>query len=251
MNLPPVLWKWAAGSGVLILAVTVLACVCAFGAAEGPSQPDAPGVSGWEEGHTLSAAPDLNGNGVQEMLRLYELDGGLGQRLEVWENETLLWSEEGNQVHMGHNAVFLCTLEETDYLLRYSPYMNQGIGSYAYELFTLSERGEAQVQRENTLDFSINFQWKMGFDCPDGGRCSAEDIAAFMDEVNHLLAHSVQLLNTDTGLLATFEREGRLYDSLGWLDRREPVFARDPSQNMLENLRSFQAAMEQNADASA
>lgn len=206
MNLPPVLWKWAAGSGLLILAVTALACVCAFGAAEGPSQPDAPGISGWEE---------------------------------------------GNQVHVGHNAVFLCTLEETDYLLRYSPYMNQGMGGYAYELFTLSERGEAQVQRENTLDFSINFQWKMGFDCPDGGRCSAEDIAAFMDEVNHLLAHSVQLLNTDTGLLATFEREGRLYDSLGWLDRREPVFARDPSQNMLENLRSFQAAMEQNADASA
>ena len=56
-----------------------------------------------------------------------------------------------------------------------------------------------------------------------------------MDEINALLADSVQLLNTDENLLGTFEREGRLYDSLWWLDDD-----REKDLSLLENLEAYQ-----------
>jgi len=56
-----------------------------------------------------------------------------------------------------------------------------------------------------------------------------------MDEINALLADSVQLLNTDEKLLGTFEREGRLYDSLWWLDDD-----REKDLSLLENLEAYQ-----------
>ncbi len=129
-------------------------------------------------------------------------------------------------------------MDGEDCLLRYNPYMAQGMAGYGYQLFTLSETGEEQVVQANSVRFDINFSPLMheNFD--------PEAIASFTDEVNGLLANSVQLINTDLNLLDTFEREGRLYDSLWWLDNWEPVFARDEGKSLLENLRGFQKAME-------
>lgn len=91
--------------------------------------------------------------------------------------------------------------------------------------------------QQNHVQFDINFGSPVhnGFD--------PEEIAAFMEEINALLSNSVVLLNTDSDLQGTFEKEGRLYDSLWWLDNQEPVFAREQKKSMLENLKDFQAAM--------
>ena len=60
----------------------------------------------------FDAAPDLNRNGVPEELRLYEpARWGTGQWLEVWEDGQRLWIEEGDNSHVGWNAVFLCNLD--------------------------------------------------------------------------------------------------------------------------------------------
>ncbi len=181
--------------------------------------------------------PDLNRNGVPELVQTVDINEWGGQRLEVWEGEKLIYSEVGSDSHAGWNAVFLCTLDGEDCLLRYNPYMGQGWADYTYQLFTLSESGEEQVVRENSVRFDINFSPLMheSFD--------PEVIAAFIDEVNGLLANSVQLINTDLDLLYTFEREGRLHDSLWWLDNWEPVFVRDEGKSLLENLWDFQEAM--------
>ena len=189
----------------------------------------------------FDAAPDLNRNGIPEELRLYvPAQWDTGQRLEVWEDGRCLWTAEGYEAHAGWNAIFLCTLDGEDCLLRYNPWMGQGFAGYGYELFTL-EGGAENVVRENSVDFDINFEMPT----PDGGVrdprefFDPEAIAAFMDEVNGLLAHSVQLLNTDQDLLETFRREGRLEDTLWFLKGWEPVFTRDPEKSLLENLRDF------------
>lgn len=186
---------------------------------------------------------DLNRNGVLETLQVYMIDGGAGQRLEVWEGDELIFSEDGYYAHAGYNALFLYREEGKDYLLRYHPAMGQGWCTYSYQLFTLENNRETVV-RENSLEFDINFQPLMhqSFD--------AKVINAFMGEINPLLSGSVQLLNTDSDLLSTFEKEGRLYDSLGWLDWWEPTFVRDESKSLLNNLLDFQTAMEKEADSS-
>lgn len=194
---------------------------------------------GWDDG-TLRTV-DLNRNGVEEYIQTCDVtDGGAvtAKRVEVWEDETLIFSEEGFSAHAGWTALFLCTLDGEDYMLRYHPTMYGGACAYTYELFTL-ENGRETTVRENQVEFDINFQpWLHE-------KFDPEAIAAFMDEVNGLLSHSVQLLNTDQDLLSAFEKNGRLYDDLWWLDARsEEGFVRDPAKSLLENLRDFQTAME-------
>lgn len=179
-------------------------------------------------------APDLNHNGIPEEVLLTDIEDG--QELEIRENGVTIDREIGHNVHAGQTSVFLCTLDEEDYLLRYHPTMYQGVGSYHYSLSSFTDNRET-VDRRNEIEFDINFGSPVhtGFD--------AEAVAAFMDEINDLLTHSVQLLNTENDLSDTFRREGRLYDSLWWLDGFEPEFVRDESKSLRENLEAFQATM--------
>ncbi len=179
-------------------------------------------------------APDLNRNGITEEVRLIEIENG--QELQILENGELVDRETGYYAHAGQTSIFLCTLDGEDYLLRYHPTMYQGVGSYGYSLCVFTDDKET-VDRWNEIDFDINFGSPVhnGFD--------PEAIAVFMDEINDLFSHSVQLLNTASDLSDTFEREGRLYDSLWWLDIWEPEFVRDESKSLRENLEEFRTAM--------
>ena len=187
-------------------------------------------------------ATNLDGDGVAERVQMCDIVAGgtpVGRRVEIWEGEKLLFSEEGYYAHAGWNALFLCTVDGKDCLLRYHPTMYQGVCSYTFELFTLSRAGEEMAVREGRVEFDINFQPMLhqNFD--------PEAIADFMEKVNSLLENSVQLLNTDQDLLGAFEKEGRLYDSLWWLDAfPEEGFTRDPGKSLLENLKDYQTAME-------
>ncbi len=185
---------------------------------------------------------DLDRDGIRELIQRTvitgEEGGAQGQRVELWRDGEMIWSDEAYYSHAGYNALFLCTLDGKDYLLRYNPYMQQGWCDYSYQLFTLSGGGEEQAVREDSLAFNID----IGSPLYDGS-FDPEKIAAFVDEVNTLLANSVQLINTDADLLATFQDAGRLVDDLSWLDTWEPVFTRDPSKSLLENLRAFKEAM--------
>ena len=199
--------------------------------------------SGTDDAADAIIAPDLNHNGVAEEVRMTDTDDGQGQRLEIWENNELIYSQEGYFdfeasyfEYPGRTSIFLCTLDGDDYLLRYQPSMYQGVCTYSYELSTLTDNRKNVVQW-NSVNFDINFGYPVHNSFDPGA------IAVFMDEINELLSHSVQLLNTDSDLLDTFEKEGRLYDSLWWMDDRGPEFIRDGSKSLLENLKDFQTTM--------
>ena len=202
--------------------------LCAYPPA--PDTQDEPAVT------VLEWTPDLNRNSIPEELRLTELDGGL--RLDILENGTVIHSEEGYFAHAGYTSIFLCTLEGKDYLLFYFPTMYQGDCSYSYQLVSL-EKGAPTTVRENSIAFTINLDHPL---FPDP-HFDPQEIAAFMDEINDLLARSVQLLNTDADLAGTFQEAGRLVDTLWWLDIWDPVFTRDPGKSLLENLTDFQDDM--------
>ena len=182
--------------------------------------------------------PDLNRNGIPEVLRVVSLDGGAGQKLEVWEGGELIYEEEGSFAHAGYNALFLYHDENGDYLLRYNPYMAQGWATYSCRLFTLYEHG-ASTARYADLEFDLNFHPMMR----SQHKFDVNEITGFMSEINQLLSHSVQLLNTDQDLLKTFEKNGQLYDDLGWLDQWAPVYVRG-GRILSEELWCYKAAME-------
>ena len=176
---------------------------------------------------------DLDRDGSQERFFLRsDLDGMYWCLQCVKENGEKIWADYAATSHVGWNALFLCHMDGQDYLLRYLPYMSGGICSYQYQLFYL-ENGREVVVRENSLEFDINF----GKDFAEYHQFEPRAVASFMDEINALLENSIQLLNTDGELLGTFEKEGRLYDSLWWLD--DDDFTRDEGKSLLENLLTY------------
>ncbi|WP_320957214.1 M56 family metallopeptidase [Enterocloster asparagiformis] len=177
---------------------------------------------------------DVNHNGIPETLRLSETGNELS--LDFQENGTKIWSAWGSRAPSEWNALFLCTLDGEDYLLRYRPTMYQGNFSYGYELFFLKDGVETTVQQKN-ISFDTNFS------APFHGTFDPIAISVFVDELNGLLAHSVQLFNTHADLQAAFDQAGTLTETLWWLDDFEGIFTRDPSKSMSENLQDFQAAM--------
>lgn len=177
---------------------------------------------------------DVNHNGIPETLRLSETGNELS--LDFQENGTKIWSAWGSRAPSEWNALFLCTLDGEDYLLRYRPTMYQGNFSYSYELFFLKDGVETTVQQKR-LSFDTNFS------APFHGTFDPIAISSFVDELNGLLAHSVQLFNTHADLQAAFDQAGTLTETLWWLDDFEGIFTRDPSKSMSENLQDFQAAM--------
>ena len=142
------------------------------------------------------------------------------------------WTGMATSVHPDWTAFFLCRMDGEDYLLQYTPYMSCGLAEYSYKLFYLTVYGEEVVVQENSLEFDINFE----SDQADRHQFDPRAVNAFMEEINALLANSEQLVNTDEYLQETFQKEGRLYDSLGGLDGNEYGFSRDKNRSLLENL---------------
>lgn len=177
---------------------------------------------------------DLDHDGLPDMLDLLKTEDA-GHTL--WQIKfygsymsSPTWTGEAGSAHVGWTSFYLCRLDGEDYLLQYTPYMGGGSCEYRYKLFYLTTGGKEVVVQENLLEFDLIF-------APDYEHLHQYDpeaINAFMEEINTLLASSEQLVNTDENLLGTFQKEGRLYDSLWWLDDD-----RDEKLSLLENLKNY------------
>lgn len=223
-----------------IIAVMILVCACSGGQeteevqekeASVPEE-QAEAETGFavetEEKADTSEGPDLNHNGIAEEIFVSN------NEMRIWEN-----SKKIAEWYVGSANVFLYTLDGEDYVLCYGydrSEICQENFRYYYKLCTVEENNKISVVRDNDIYFDINFPsiHHKEFD--------PKAIADFMDEVNDLLAHS-RILRVDDSLQKTFEKEGRQYDSLSWLDEREPVFVRDADKSLSENLEDFQSAM--------
>lgn len=178
---------------------------------------------------------DLNHNDVLETLEVTWHEE-MFYELTVTESDHIIYTEEAHTAHAGWNSVFLYQKDGEDFLLRYNPYMGQGFCSYSYELFYLAPDGSEETVQDNYVSFDINFG------SPLHEEFDPEAIAAFIDELNPLLADCTLLMNTDYDLENSFIRSNALVDDLWWMDSPPEIFTRDESKSLLENLRDFQEA---------
>ena len=187
-----------------------------------------------------STTADLTHDGTPDALAVtYSEETDIWQ-LTVTDGATgaQIWSEEAAAPHAGWNALFLCTREGEDCLLRYNPTMYQGLCNYRYEVFWL-EDGEPVTADSGWVDFAIN---------PIGGSFDPDAILAFLEKVNGYLTHSVQLMNTDENLLSTFTRLGRLEDDLWWLATWEGC---DPEASTGANLSRYAQQLQSSSQLGA
>lgn len=191
---------------------------------------------------TLSEAYDFNHDGEPEMTELVTIWEPGNERAAWYElriskaGGTLLWSDWAAPQHVGYNSIFACTLDGQDYLLRYRPTMYQGFCTYNYQVFSLDESGGEAVFRENSVEFDVNWGSPQGHDFDPAA------IAAFMEDVNSLLAHSRLLVTTDEALAGIDPEQPR--DDLWWLVGNDAYlppedYTYDGSASLEENLRAL------------
>lgn len=133
--------------------------------------------------HLTSA--DLDRDGKNESVRAVRANGQIWQLVVTKEDGTELFREDAGTPHMSWNTLYLHTDDQGNTsLLRYTPFKSTGSAYFSYTLFTL-EDGTPHVLVAKNLDFDLSqiLSWK-------------EEIQAFADEVNFLLADSSLLLST-------------------------------------------------------
>ena len=159
----------------------------------------------------LPGTYDFDRNGEGETVYLQTLEGGDGflryqetggQTIEngtEWivalrEGDRDLWQREGfSTAHMGWGSLFACRADGQDYLLSYTPYMNQGLLSFQYQLFYLTEDGEPVMLDELSLRYDGNDNAR-----PEE-RLDPTAMAAFLTRVHGYLENATLLLSTEGG----------------------------------------------------
>jgi len=126
---------------------------------------------------------DVNRDGVQEGTAFYN-SGRSSERVELTqgstEDRTVIWSKTLDESAGSWDMYFCCRIDGLDYLLEYSPKIEDGFCDYSYRLFHL-EDGEEVTDRRDRITFDIRF------DSPDH-RFDPSEIAAFMCEINEYIA---------------------------------------------------------------
>ena len=137
-------------------------------------------------------------------LRVY---GGSGK--EIWNKDVLT-------AHPGWNSIFLYEEAGKCYLLRYTPAMEQGGGTYSYSLFTLNDNGSEHIVRSNQIEFNIY----------EPNRLDTDKMVSFAEEINTLLGKSTLLLSSEGGEYSFGPSSaGRLFEKYSWLDSRPELYA--------------------------
>ncbi len=141
---------------------------------------------------------DLDRDGEAELITVTQT-GNYDCILTVQEADgELLWSQQASSAHGGWVGVFLCQTKDGPCILRYSPTMYQGVGSYSFELFTL-ENG-VKIIASDAIEFDLHER-----------RSVTAEMAFFADTLNGYLKNSTVLLSTLAGDLGIGNLDGSYF----------------------------------------
>lgn len=180
-----------------------------------------------EAKQTLPGEYDFDHDGVMETVVLEKVEEGALWTIRVMEDGWNLWAGNAAAAHMGWNNIFAGKINGKDFLMCYSPHMNQGVAAYRFEVFSLGAGGSADRLGEYGVDFDVNFG------SPLHEKFDAGEIAAFLKEVHGNLENSTILLATQDGVLQTGGSGAEF-----WLDDPTGGLLRE-SENWEETLKEF------------
>lgn len=190
--------------------------------------------------HTLSESYDFNHNGTMEVLTLTSGDADTIEDATYWtmtltENGQKLWNYTAGLAHAGWGSMFALEIDGQDYLLYYSPYMNQGIAGYHYRIFSLDTQNKETTKQENSVSFDINFG------SPLHESFDPVAIAQFMQEVDAWLEQSTLLFSTEDGTFQSGGSGADFKEDADWLES-----GYDTTKSLEENLQLFEKRHSQN-----
>ena len=164
---------------------------------------------------------DVNWDDIEESIYLdkSKIKEGLVTLRIIDVSGAELWSEKLSTSHAGWEQLFLCEMDDKQYLLRYNPAMFQGYCTYVYTLFTLEDDKE-KVIRTNELEFDIN----------GTNELDVTEMIGFADEVNTLLGESSLLISSNGGDFSFgLQSADSFYERFSWLDEYKELFTEEDS----------------------
>ena len=135
----------------------------------------------------LIAIADLDHDQISEDITLRETEPGCCYELSVVENGSVLWTKELSTAHAGWNTIMLYSEGAHDYLVEYTPYMNQGIACYTCTVFSLEDDKQTV-----TKEYSVRFELPT---------LETAEMKTFAEEVGILLRNCAVLVSTELGIL--------------------------------------------------
>lgn len=154
----------------------------------------------------VAAFADVNHDGKEERivfgLKEYAdsgIEAGFVKVLDgTDENAPVLWEEDYGTAHVGWKNFYLYREDGRDYLVRYIPYMNTGLGEFQLHIFSLDEHGAPVMLRTYETNFSVSKpdSSKLGF------YGDTDKMTEFLEQTDACLSESLLLVSTDEGNLA-------------------------------------------------
>ena len=165
---------------------------------------------------------DLTHDGVRETITLtYQEELGLYTLTVTNAAGETIWTGEASIYHMGNNGIYLYERDGKQYLMQWNPYGSTGGFFYHYEVFSLTESGEAVPLVSNSMEFSVmNEETLLQLDIGA--------LRAFEKEVNALLEDTIVLISTLEGSTHYSTQEVtlcRLWTSMAdsWEQRQQEI----------------------------
>lgn len=115
--------------------------------------------------------------------------------LSLWNHhEELVWKSDSHQPvalnHPGQRAYYVVTAADSSYLMEYTPYAGQGVGTPHYEIFSIDEHGNEKIFDEGEIGFLL-------FKKSDGQSCfPIDDILGFYEKVKGYMENGKLLIST-------------------------------------------------------
>lgn len=168
--------------------------------------------------HLAEFRADLTHDGSKEILNLYKTEeGGDLAYLEISDAEgNDMWLEYAHTSHAGWNSVYLCNMNQEDYLLVFNPYQCTGVANYMFALFYLTG--------QNTIQIADSGYYSFDYGAAEGttNAFKEETFRTFADKVNTYLKNSYVLMSTEDGLLKYSTKENELsvtdkYETEKWI----------------------------------
>lgn len=118
-------------------------------------------------------------DGLEKTVSIYQVDSQT-------RNETLIWYEHADTVHIGWNGIYLYEQDGQYYLMTWKPYCSTGICEYDYEIFSFANSGEKVTLTNGNLNLNMD-------------DIDQNVLRNFINKVNTYLSKSMVLIDTDQG----------------------------------------------------
>lgn len=160
---------------------------------------------------------DVGGDSRKETLLLdtsRQKNGAVVLKIEDADDKEI-WAQDALTAHPGWNSLFLYEDGGKQYLLRYTPAMTQGGGTYAYCIFRLNEHGGEEIVRKDQVAFHIY----------EAQTLDVDKMAGFAQEVNALLSKSRLLLSSEGGKFSFgLSPADPYFETYSWLDATPQLY---------------------------